>query len=101
MVGEPGRAHEVAFVLGGGGVLGAHEVGMLQALAEAGVRPDLVLGTSIGAFNGALVASQPEPAVVDRLIDLWASVNSARQRAHDSGKGRVLNSKKSSSSSRC
>ncbi len=67
-----------AFVLGGGGVLGAVEVGMLRALFERGIRPDLVLGTSIGAFNGALVASQPEPAVVDRLIDLWASVNSAR-----------------------
>ena len=48
VVGERGRAHEVAFVLGGGGVLGAHEVGMLQALAQAGVRPDLVLGTSVG-----------------------------------------------------
>jgi NTE family protein len=67
-----------AFVLGGGGVLGAVEVGMLRALFEREIRPDLVLGTSIGAFNGALVASQPEPAVVDRLIDLWASVNSAR-----------------------
>ena len=33
MTGDQGRAHEVAFVLGGGGVLGAHEVGMLQALA--------------------------------------------------------------------
>ncbi len=51
---------------------------MLRALFERGIRPDLVLGTSIGAFNGALVASQPEPAVVGRLIDLWASVNSAR-----------------------
>jgi hypothetical protein len=46
-----------AFVLGGGGVLGAVEVGMLRALLERDVTPDLVLGTSIGAFNGALVAS--------------------------------------------
>ena len=46
-----------AFVLGGGGLLGAHEVGMLRALAEAGVRPDLVVGTSIGALNGVLVAA--------------------------------------------
>ena len=46
-----------AFVLGGGGLLGAHEVGMLRALAEAGIRPDLVVGTSIGAVNGAFVAS--------------------------------------------
>ena len=37
---------QTAFVLGGGGVLGANEVGMLRALLEAGVRPDLVVGTS-------------------------------------------------------
>jgi NTE family protein len=41
-----------AFVLGGGGVLGAAEVGMAGALLEASVRPDLVCGTSIGAING-------------------------------------------------
>src|SRR3954454_9125948 len=68
-----------AFVLGGGGVLGAVEVGMLRALFERGVAPDLVLGTSIGAFNGALVASQPELGVVDRLTELWRSASSARQ----------------------
>jgi NTE family protein len=68
-----------AFVLGGGGVLGAVEVGMLRALLERDVRPDLVLGTSIGAFNGALVASQPEPAVIERLTELWASVGSGRE----------------------
>ena len=44
-----------AFVLGGGGLLGAHEVGMLRALSEAGIGPDLVVGTSIGAVNGAFV----------------------------------------------
>ena len=68
-----------AFVLGGGGVLGAVEVGMLRALFERDIEPDLVLGTSIGAFNGALVASQPELAVVERLTDLWASVGTARE----------------------
>jgi hypothetical protein len=44
---------KTAFVLGGGGVLGAHEVGMLRALSEAGIRPDVVVGTSVGAINGA------------------------------------------------
>ncbi|BCL13728.1 MULTISPECIES: patatin-like phospholipase family protein [Micromonospora] len=63
----------VAFVLGGGGVLGAVEVGMLRALFRAGIRPDLVLGTSIGAVNGALVAADPTEAVTDRLVRLWAS----------------------------
>ena len=60
-----------AFVLGGGGVLGAVEVGMLKALFERGITPDLVLGTSVGALNGALVASDPTPAVIERLIELW------------------------------
>jgi NTE family protein len=59
-----------AFVLGGGGLLGAHEVGMLRALSEAGIRPDLVVGTSIGAVNGAFVAADPEGAA-ERLTDLW------------------------------
>jgi len=59
-----------AFVLGGGGLLGAHEVGMLRALAEAGIRPDLVVGTSIGALNGAFVAADPAGAA-DRLGRMW------------------------------
>ncbi|WP_436537258.1 patatin-like phospholipase family protein [Actinoplanes sp. HUAS TT8] len=67
----------VAFVLGGGGVLGAVEVGMLRALFRAGFRPDLVVGTSIGAVNGALVAAEPGEAVTDRLVRLWASPEAA------------------------
>ncbi|HSE71039.1 MAG TPA: patatin-like phospholipase family protein [Nocardioidaceae bacterium] len=62
-----------AFVLGGGGVLGAVEVGMLRALFEAGIKPDLILGTSVGALNGALVAADPSPGVIDRLVGLWES----------------------------
>ena len=45
-----------AFVLSGGGSLGAVQVGMLQALAERGVEPDLLVGTSCGALNAAWVA---------------------------------------------
>ena len=63
----------VAFVLGGGGVRGAVEIGMLRALLECGIRPDLVVGTSIGAINGALVASDPTLAVIDRLLEAWTS----------------------------
>jgi NTE family protein len=62
-----------AFVLGGGGVLGAAEVGMLRALLEAGVQPDLVIGTSVGALNGSLLATDPGPHVVERLTTLWES----------------------------
>jgi NTE family protein len=73
-------AHDVrgpAFVLGGGGALGAYEVGMLKALFAAGVRPDLVLGTSVGAINGAAVAAEPSQASVERLIDLWTGLGRA------------------------
>jgi NTE family protein len=62
-----------AFVLGGGGVRGAVHVGMIQALLEAGVRPDLVVGTSIGAINGAALAADPTPAVVETLLGAWSS----------------------------
>src|ERR1700727_2351501 len=59
-----------AFVLGGGGLLGAHEVGMLRALSEGGVTADLIVGTSIGAVNGAFVAADPDGAA-ERLEGLW------------------------------
>ena len=68
-----------AFVLGGGGVLGAAEVGMLQALFERGIAPDLVLGTSIGALNGALVARDPSLGVIERLTEMWQTVASSRE----------------------
>ncbi len=61
----------VAFVLGGGGILGAHEVGMLHALSECEISPGLVLGTSIGAVNGALFAADPTAEGVQRLSRLW------------------------------
>jgi NTE family protein len=59
-----------AFVLGGGGILGASEVGMLRALAEADIWPDLVVGTSVGALNGVFVAADPATAAA-RLSQLW------------------------------
>ena len=66
-----------AVVLGGGGVLGAVQVGMLRALLEAGVRPDLVVGTSVGAINGAVLAACPAAEVADRLDGLWRSPDAA------------------------
>lgn len=68
---------KTAFVLGGGGILGAHEVGMLRALAESSLVPDMVLGTSIGAVNGAFFAADPTPGGVERLIELWQDLNAA------------------------
>jgi NTE family protein len=69
-----GGPPEVAWVLGGGGVHGAVEVGMIHALVERGVQPDVVVGTSIGALNGALYAAEPATAVA-RLTDLWERVD--------------------------
>jgi NTE family protein len=74
---DSGNHDQVAFVLGGGGILGAHEVGMLRALADHSVTPDVVLGTSIGAVNGALFAADPSVAGVARLTDLWVDSNLA------------------------
>jgi NTE family protein len=75
----PRRPHEgpVAFVLGGGGVLGATQVGSLRALLEAGITPDLVVGTSVGALNGAFFSAQPGPDGVARLEDVWQSITSS------------------------
>ncbi|MFG3280424.1 patatin-like phospholipase family protein [Streptomyces sp. NPDC048111] len=70
----PGPAYRCAFVLGGGGALGAYEVGMLRALIEAGIRPDLVVGTSVGAINGAAIAAEPTERAVRELADLWGSL---------------------------
>jgi NTE family protein len=67
-----------AFVLPGGATLGAVQVGMLQALDDAGIRPDVVLGSSVGALNGALIAFEPGAAGLSRLESLWLSV-----RRHD------------------
>lgn len=63
----------IAFVLGGGGMLGAVEVGMLRGLEEGGVVPDMVLGTSVGALNGVMVAARPTGSS-DRLERLWNEI---------------------------
>ncbi len=63
-----------AFVLGGGGRWGAVELGMLKALVDADIEPDLVVGTSIGAFNGAVFAADPNESGIAHLERLWKSV---------------------------
>ncbi|HET9021434.1 MAG TPA: patatin-like phospholipase family protein [Ornithinibacter sp.] len=68
------REELTAYVLGGGGALGSSEVGMVRALAEHGIRPDLVLGTSIGALNGAFIAADPGVEGAERLAAVWEAV---------------------------
>lgn len=67
-----------AFVLGGGGVLGASHVGAMRALIRRGIAPDVVVGTSIGAINGSFIAADPSPEGVDRLAELWSSLGNGR-----------------------
>ena len=61
----------VAFVLSGGGSLGAIQVGMLQALFDAGIKPDMLIGTSVGAVNAAWVGGWPNSEGVARLAEIW------------------------------
>ena len=63
-----------AFVLAGGGSLGAVQVGMLAELIASGVRPDMIVGVSAGALNGAFLAYDPSMAMIERMTDLWSRV---------------------------
>ena len=62
-----------AFVFGGGGSWGALHWGILRALAETDIRPDLIVGTSVGALNGAIEAADPERSAAI-LGQLWPFV---------------------------
>jgi NTE family protein len=68
----------VAFVLSGGASLGAIQAGMLQALYEREITPDLIVGTSAGALNAAYIASRaPDPSTVRSLADVWLSLKTS------------------------
>jgi NTE family protein len=68
------KPRRTAFVLSGGGNLGALQVGMLRALFERRIHPDVVLGCSVGALNGAAIAADPSLAMVGRLQELWRDI---------------------------
>jgi NTE family protein len=74
----PPRKPRVGFVLGGGGDLGASEVGMLRALLERGIVPDVIVGTSVGAINGAAIAADPTLEMVQRLETTWRRLGQER-----------------------
>lgn len=65
------RRDSVAFVFSGGGPLGALQVGALRALYEHGVRPDITVGTSVGALNATFLAFDPTFEGIDSLTKLW------------------------------
>jgi NTE family protein len=77
--GEPGFSitripSQTALILQGGGALGAFECGVAHALEDAGIRPDIVAGVSIGAFNGAIIAANPGHAAA-ALEDFWRQLS--------------------------
>ncbi|MHB8571995.1 MAG: patatin-like phospholipase family protein [Candidatus Dormibacteria bacterium] len=65
------------FVLGGGGGRGAAQVGVLRALLDHGIRPDLVVGSSVGALNGAMLAARPDGEGMRLLEEIWHSPETA------------------------
>lgn len=71
---EIGDYGQVVLVLQGGGALGAYQAGVYEALCEAGIEPDWVVGTSIGAINSALIAGAPPGERIDRLRAFWKRV---------------------------
>ena len=75
-VGKPGLPGQVVLVLQGGGALGAYQVGVYEALHEAGIEPDWVIGTSIGAINAALIGGNAPEDRLDRLRTFWRASSS-------------------------
>src|SRR5438045_9023673 len=73
---QKGFPGQVVLVLQGGGALGAYQVGVYEAMHEAGVEPDWVIGTSIGAINAALIAGNAPDQRFERLQEFWARVAS-------------------------
>jgi NTE family protein len=69
---------QVVLVLQGGGALGAYQVGVYQALHEAGIEPDWIIGTSIGAINAGLIAGNGRHQRLERLKEFWSRM----QRRH-------------------
>jgi len=65
---------QIVLVLQGGGALGAYQVGVYEALCEAGIEPDWVIGTSIGAINASLIAGNPPGQRLPRLEEFWRRV---------------------------
>ncbi|WP_395664591.1 patatin-like phospholipase family protein [Methylocella sp.] len=68
----------VALALQGGGALGAYQIGVFEALSEAGVEPDWISGVSIGAINGAIIAGNPVERRLARLEEFWNTVSGRR-----------------------
>jgi len=75
-VADVARSYDrIALVLQGGGALGAYQVGVYKALAEAGCEPTWISGVSIGAINAAIIAGNPPERRLDRMYEFWNMVS--------------------------
>src|SRR5450631_1508278 len=74
---RPKLPGQVVLVLQGGGALGAYQVGVYEAMHEAGIEPDWVIGTSIGAINAGLIAGNKPENRLERLREFWKRVEQA------------------------
>src|SRR6266852_894596 len=70
---------QVVLVLQGGGALGSYQVGVYQALQEAGIEPDWIVGASIGAINASLIAGNAPHDRLPRLNEFWSRMQRAPQ----------------------
>ena len=70
----PAPPRRLVLVLQGGGALGAYQAGVYAGMHEAGLEPDWVIGTSIGAINAAIIAGNPPEKRVERLDAFWTGV---------------------------
>src|SRR5258705_11636298 len=91
IAGDPGDAGQTVLVLQGGGALGAYQVGVYQALHEAGIEPAWVIGTSIGAINGGIIAGNPPATPLEKITqcsDLMQTRHKKRRGARGAAQGR-------------
>src|SRR5471030_1985687 len=79
---RPDGCGRVALVLQVGGALGAYQIGVYEALHEAGIEPDWVSGVSIGAVNAALIAGNPPERRLERLNAFWEKITERKVWLH-------------------
>lgn len=72
---EADKPGTIALILQGGGALGAYHVGAIEAMQQAGYTPDWIAGTSIGAFNAAIIAGNPPERRLEKLTAFWNAIS--------------------------
>src|ERR1700744_4840694 len=71
---RPNHCSRVAIIFQGGGALGSYQAGVYEAMHEAGIEPDYLIGVSIGAINGAIIAGNPPEQRVEKLRAFWNKI---------------------------